>query len=102
MAVEQVMDYIENGAITNSVNFPDCNPGPKEAPVRVCVLNENIPTMLGKLTGVFAERNINIVKLINKSKDKNAYSIIDIETKVNEKEIRNALDFEGIISVRVI
>ncbi|MDR2486339.1 MAG: 3-phosphoglycerate dehydrogenase [Clostridiales Family XIII bacterium] len=102
MAVEQLMNYVEHGTIENSVNFPMCAPGVKETATRICVLNRNIPAMLGKLTAVFAERNINIAKLINKSKGDNAYTVIDIGSEITEDEIRRALDFDGIISVRVI
>jgi D-3-phosphoglycerate dehydrogenase len=66
------------------------------------VLNRNIPTMLGKLTSVFAEGNINIYKLVNKSKGDMAYTIIDIDGRVKEADIRKAFAFDGIISVRVI
>jgi len=102
MAVRQLMAYVEDGAIENSVNFPTCHPGHKEAKSRICILNKNIHSMLGKLTGVFADRQINIVNLINKSKGENAYTVIDIDEEVDQNEISRTLDFEGIISVRVI
>jgi D-3-phosphoglycerate dehydrogenase len=102
MAVSQVMNYLEYGAIENSVNFPTCAPGPKTTASRVCVLNKNIPSMLGKLTGILAEMNLNISKLINKSKGDNAYTLIDIDGDIDAKTIREAFRFEGIISVRVI
>jgi D-3-phosphoglycerate dehydrogenase len=102
MAVTQVMNYLEYGAIENSVNFPTCTPGPKTAASRVCVLNKNIPSMLGKLTGVLAEMNLNISKLINKSKGSNAYTVIDIDGDIDAKTIEEAFHFEGIISVRII
>lgn len=102
MAVRQTMNYLEHGIIENSVNFPMTSPGPKTTDTRICVLNKNIPSMLGKLTNVIAEMNLNINKLINKSNGENAYTIIDIDGKVNEAEIKKAFTFEGIISVRVI
>ncbi|MDR1028339.1 MAG: 3-phosphoglycerate dehydrogenase [Clostridiales Family XIII bacterium] len=102
MAVEQVMNYLEQGVIENSVNFPTCTPGPKITATRVCVLNKNIPSMLGKLTGVLAEMNLNISKLINKSKGDNAYTVIDVDGDVDAENIKNAFRFEGIISVRII
>jgi D-3-phosphoglycerate dehydrogenase len=102
MAVSQLMNYIENGTIENSVNFPTCTPGPKETATRICVLNKNIPSMLGKLTAIFAEKNINIYKLINKSKGDMAYTIIDVDETVNEDDIRKALLFDGIISTRIL
>lgn len=102
MAVEQMMDYIENGNIKNSVNFPDCNGGPLQSKSRICILNRNIPTMLGKITNIVAEMGINISDLTNKSKGEYAYTLIDIDDEVTEKKIRDALGFEGIISVRVL
>ncbi|MDR0357437.1 MAG: 3-phosphoglycerate dehydrogenase [Clostridiales Family XIII bacterium] len=101
MAVNQLMNYLECGAIENSVNFPTCTPGPKTAAQRICILNRNIPSVLGKLTGSLADMNINISKLINKSKGDNAYTVIDIDSGIDAETIKAAFDFEGIISVRV-
>jgi D-3-phosphoglycerate dehydrogenase len=58
--------------------------------------------MLGKITGVLAEMNVNISKLINKSKGDNAYTIIDVDNKLNEAKVKRGLSFEGVISVRVL
>lgn len=102
MAVGQVMNYLEHGIIENSVNFPTCTPGQKITASRICVLNKNVPSMLGKLTGILAEMNVNISKLINKSKGDNAYTLIDIDGDIDENKIKDAFSFEGIISVRVI
>jgi D-3-phosphoglycerate dehydrogenase len=102
MAVKQTMDYLENGIIVNSVNFPEATPGVKTTASRICVLNKNIPAMLGKLTGTLAEMNVNIAKLINKSKGDLAYTVIDTDQKVNAKKLTDALDIKGIISVRVL
>lgn len=102
MAVEQVMDYIENGNIKNSVNYPACSLGPLKTKSRVCILNQNIPAMLGKITNVFAEMGINISDMVNKSKGDYAYTMLDIDNEISQKEIREALGFEGIISVRVL
>jgi D-3-phosphoglycerate dehydrogenase len=102
MAVKQIMNYLEHGIIENSVNFPTTTPGEKVTASRICVLNKNIPSMLGKLTGVLAEMNVNIEKLINKSKGDLAYTVIDTDQKVNVKKLTDALDIQGIISVRVL
>jgi D-3-phosphoglycerate dehydrogenase len=102
MAVTQLMNYLEQGIIENSVNFPALNPGPK-AGTRICVLNRNIPSMLGKLTGVLADMNANISNMTNKSKGDNAYTVIDLDdANADSERIKKAFDFEGIISVRVI
>jgi len=102
MAVDQLMDYLENGNITNSVNFPNCSLGISTATSRICVLNKNIPAMLGKITGILADMNINISDLNNRSKGELAYTLIDIDSEVDEAELKKALKVNGIISVRVI
>jgi len=102
MAVRQLMNYIELGIIENSVNFPETTPGPKSAKSRICVLNKNIPSMLGKITGILADMNVNISKLINKSKGDNAYTIIDVDNELSEAKIQKTFGFEGVINVRVL
>jgi len=104
MAADQLMDYIENGNITNSVNYPSCSLGrlDKDATARVCILNKNIPAMLGKITGIMADQNINIRNLTNKSKDDYACTLMDIDAHVTEYALEKALDVEGIIRIRVI
>lgn len=102
MAVEQIMDYIECGNIKNSVNFPDCNGGKLSSKSRICILNKNIPTMLGKITNVVADMGINISDLTNKSKGDYAYTMIDIDDEVKTSKVKEMFDFEGIISVRVL
>lgn len=102
MAVDQLMDYLENGNITNSVNFPNCTLGICTSKNRIAVLNKNIPAMLGKITGILADRNINISDLNNRSKGDLAYTLIDIDSEVDEEELKKAMKVNGIISVRVI
>ncbi len=102
MAVDQLMDYLENGNISNSVNFPDCSLGISTSRNRIAVLNKNVPAMLGKITGILADMNINISDLNNRSKGNLAYTLIDIDSEVNEAELKKALKVNGIISVRVI
>ncbi len=102
MAAEEIMDFLENGNIRNSVNFPTCCLGSCDTPSRLVVLNRNIPSMLGKITGILADMNINISDLINRSKGDNAITLVDADSKIDESIIKKALDFEGIISVRVI
>ncbi|MEG0918688.1 MAG: phosphoglycerate dehydrogenase [Anaerovoracaceae bacterium] len=104
MAAEELMEYIEKGNIVNSVNFPTCSMGElnPEAQVRVCIMNKNIPSMLGRITGIMSDLNINIRDLTNKSKGEYAYTMMDIDGDVSEEELRHALDIEGIIRVRVI
>jgi D-3-phosphoglycerate dehydrogenase len=102
MAAEELIDYLENGNIRNSVNFPSCSLGLPTTTARLVVLNKNIPSMLGRITGVLADMNVNISDLINRSKGDYAVTLVDLDSEINEQELKNALDFEGIISVRVI
>ena len=105
MAAEQLIDYIENGNITNSVNFPACGMGhfrESQAVCRVSILNRNKPAMLSKITSVFADANINIRDMINKSAGGYACTMIDIDSEVNGRELAGRLQCDGIISVRII
>ncbi len=105
MAVDELRDYFENGNISNSVNFPDCSLGRLDTSEtsRICILHKNVPAMLGKITGIIAEANINIQNLLNKSKKDYAYTLIDVDSGSNEDPIIEQLfGYEGIICVRVI
>jgi D-3-phosphoglycerate dehydrogenase / 2-oxoglutarate reductase len=104
MAAEEMMDYLENGNITNAVNFPNCSMGPinREANARICILNRNVPSMLGKITGIMADMNINIRDLTNKSKGDYACTLMDIDSDITEEALHSALAVDGIIRIRVI
>jgi len=103
MAADQMIDYLENGNIKNSVNYPTINLGPFEnspAECRVCILNKNIPSMLQKITTALA--NVNISDMVNKSKGDFACTMLDIDSNIDCEELTELLDFEGIISARII
>jgi len=103
MAVEEIIDFLENGNIRNSVNFPAINLGVCTSSARLVVLNKNVPAMLGSITGCLAEMNINISNLINRSKGDYAVTLVDIDSYVDEAEIKSVLEsVDGIISVRVL
>ena len=100
------MEYLEKGNIFNSVNYPNCSLGDidPEANVRIAILNRNIPSMLGKITGVIADLNINIRNMTNTSKGNYACTLIDIDgdENVSAEEFLDSMDFEGIVSVRIL
>jgi len=102
MAVEQISDYLENGNIINSVNFPDCTLGDCITAGRIGVLNKNIPHMVSKITNILGELDINISDMNNRSKGKNAYTLVDVDTKITNSQIEKLRNVEGIIEVRVI
>lgn len=103
MAAEEIIDFLENGNIRNSVNFPAINLGVCTSSARLVVLNKNVPAMLGSITGCLAEMNINISNLINRSKGDYAVTLVDIDSYVDEAQIKSVLvAVDGIISVRVL
>jgi D-3-phosphoglycerate dehydrogenase len=103
MAVEQLMDYLENGNISNSVNFPDCYMDHIPNTNRIVILNRNIPSMISSLSAVFAKHQINIVSMVNKSKGDYACNIIDIEpNKGNGAKLEELKKINGIINVRQV
>lgn len=101
MATEELMDYIENGNIKNSVNFPECTLGPVTG-TRICVLNKNVPAMLSAVTGAVSDLGLNIANLLNKSKGDYACTMLDIDGGVDEADLAEKLAIPGIIKVRVI
>ena len=101
MAAEELMDYIENGNITNSVNLPDISM-PKSTEMRICVLHKNIPNMLTSMTAVLAKDNVNIENMLNKSKGDFAYTILDVNTCDTESVKAHISAVEGIVRVRII
>lgn len=102
MAVAEVMDYLQNGNITHSVNYPDCDMGVKGSGARIIILHRNIPNMLGQFTALLAGEGMNISLMANKSKKEYAYTMIDVESEVSG-QIAKALEaVEGVLKVRVI
>lgn len=102
MAVNEIKDYIENGNITNSVNYPECNMGVSNATGRIAVNHKNIPYMVSNITTALASKNINIIDMINKSKKDWAYTLIDVESKITDEIVTELKQIEGIVKVRVI
>jgi D-3-phosphoglycerate dehydrogenase len=101
MAVKQIMDYLETGAIRNSVNFPRCKLE-QRAPDRLLVINKNIPNMVGQITTILAGSNINIMDLINHHRDDYAYNIIDTGQPISAPVLEQIRKVDGIIRVRSI
>ncbi len=100
MAVKQVRDYLENGNITNSVNFPTVDAGPLIKGSRVTIIHKNVPQMLNKFTSIFGDEDINISNLVNKSKGNNAYTIIDIDDEYSDTAIDKINEIEGVLKIR--
>ena len=102
MAANELVDYIENGNIKNSVNFPSCDMGVCQVEGRVAILHKNVPNMIGQITSAFAKNGYNISDLTNKSKASRAYTLIDIESKASEKLVDELNAIDGVLKVRVI
>lgn len=102
MAVKEMMDYLENGNIHNSVNYPNCDMGVCRTASRVAVFHLNIPNMIGQVTGTVASGNVNISDMTNKSRDKFAYTLLDLESKADEATVEKLRKIEGVLRVRVI
>lgn len=102
MAVEELMDYLENGNIRNSVNYPNCDMGVCRAASRVAVLHLNVPNMIGQITGILASGNVNISDMTNKSRDKYAYTLLDLENPAEEDMVEKVKAIKGVLRVRVL
>jgi len=102
MAVHQLMDYLENGNIKNSVNYPDCEMGVCTDAGRIAINHRNIPNMLSQFTSTFAKENINIPDMINKSKGKYAYTILDIDSPSTPEIAKKLREIDGVLKVRII
>ncbi len=102
MAVMEMMDYLENGNIQNSVNYPACDMGVCHTAARVAVLHRNIPNMLGQITGIMAAENVNISDMTNKSRDKVAYTLLDLESVPGAEALEKLRAVDGILRVRLV
>lgn len=102
MAVRQLKDYMENGNITNSVNYPECDMGICSSVGRIAVNHKNIPHMVSNITATLANKNLNIADMINKSKKDWAYTLIDVESEITEEIVNKLKSIEGVVKVRVI
>jgi D-3-phosphoglycerate dehydrogenase len=96
------MDYLENGNIKNSVNYPDCDMGICQSAFRVTILHRNIPKMLSQVTALFAEEEVNIADMTNKSKKEWAYTMLDTDTPPSKELIDKLKQITGVVKVRVI
>lgn len=101
MAAQELIDYIENGNILNSVNLPSISM-PRSGEVRICVIHKNVPNILSKITGIISADNVNIENMLNKSKGDYAYTMIDINSSDVEKLSNDIKNVEEVIRVRVI
>ena len=102
MAVKQIMDYIENGNIKNSVNYPACDGGVCQTASRISICHKNIPNMITQFTGVLSADGINVSNMVSKSKGDWAYTLLDLSKTPDEKSIADITAIDGVVKVRVI
>ena len=102
MAVRQMMDYLENGNIVNSVNYPNCDMGVCQSEGRITILHHNIPGSLGRFTAAIASENVNIAGLMNKSRGEYAYTMLDLDHHPSAEVVEHLKEIEGVVRVRVI
>jgi D-3-phosphoglycerate dehydrogenase len=101
--VKEMMDYLENGNIRNSVNYPNCDMGRCDAVCRITIHHKNIPNMLGQFTALLASNGINIRDMTNKSnKNGFAYTMLDVESEMTKELVKGLEDIDGVIKVRLI
>ncbi len=100
MAAIQLQDYLDNGNITNSVNYPDIHAGICETEARVAILHNNIPNMLSQITAFFGNNGLNIENLLNKAKGQYAYTLLDISHKMPEDTVERLKEINGVKRVR--
>lgn len=102
MAVEEIKDYMENGNIKNSVNYPACDMGVCASASRVAVCHKNIKNTISKITNIFGNADINIANMVNVSRGDYAYSLLDLETAATDAVLEELKATEGVLKVRVV
>jgi D-3-phosphoglycerate dehydrogenase len=101
MVVDQLRDYLEHGNVRNAVNFPE-TVMPRESPYRVGIANANVPNMLGQISTAMAKAGLNIHNMLNKSRGDMAYTLVDVDSAVNDGVVRALGEIAGVLSVRYL
>jgi len=101
MVADQIKDYLENGNITNSVNFPNVDI-PRTNGHRVTIVNNNVPNMLGQISTATADAGLNIIDMLNKSRDNIAYTVLDVDQAVDDNLVKKLSAIEGVLTVRAL
>ncbi len=102
MAVKELKDYLENGNIRNSVNYPACDMGICASVRRIALLHMNVPNMIGQISSILASADMNIANMMNKSREQYAYTMVDLETDIDEATLEKLNAIKGVMRVRVI
>ncbi|MCR4869039.1 MAG: 3-phosphoglycerate dehydrogenase, partial [Lachnospiraceae bacterium] len=102
MAVDEIMDYMENGNITHSVNYPDCNMGVCNTAGRLAILHSNKSGLIAKYTTILGDANINVADMTNKSRGEYAYALLDVDSPVSAEVAEKLEAVDGVIRVRIV
>lgn len=102
MAVREVIEFIEEGNIRNSVNYPNCDMGPRGENTRITIMHRNVPNMISQFSAILAEDGVNIANMTNKSKGAYAYTMIDVENEITPEVVSDIQHVNDILRVRVI
>ena len=102
MAVREIRDYMENGNITHSVNFPDCNMAACTTAGRIGILHKNVKGMIAQYTTILGEADINVADMTNKAKGDYAYALIDVDSPVTDEVVEKLKVIDDVLRVRVI
>ena len=101
MVVDQIREFLEQGNITHSVNFPEVNM-PRLEGFRIAIANANVPNMVGQISTAMAKANLNIIDMINKSQGGVAYTMADVDQPIPEAVAKAIASIDGVLSVRVL
>lgn len=102
MAVEEIMDYLENGNIKNSVNYPNTDMGVCQTLGRIAILHKNVPNMLTQFTGIFSKDGINITEMSNKTRGNYSYAIFDVDSVIDKSVIEELSQIKDVYKVRIV
>ncbi len=102
MAVRELRDYLENGNIVHSVNFPDCSMGACTTAGRIAILHKNVKGMIGQYTSVLGDADINVSDMTNKGRGDYSYSLVDVDSSVTEEVVEKLKAIDGVLKVRII
>lgn len=102
MAVKEVMDYLENGNINHSVNYPTCDMGKCKGVCRVAINHKNIKNMIGQFASVLGEADMNIANMANQSKGEYAYSLFDLDTQITDEVVEKLKNVQGVLRIRIL
>ena len=102
MVADQVRDWLENGNVSNAVNFPEINLPRTEDGYRIAVVNSNVPNMLGQISTDLAAAGLNIIDMLNKSRGEIAVTLIDVDSPPSEDSMQRITGISGVLSVRCL